>query len=394
MSRPLRIVRIIDRMNVGGPAIHVTLTSERLNDGRRFETLLVRGEIGPDEGDMSYLLKGRNIKEKYLPSLGRSISPWNDLLVFFQLVGLLRRERPDVVHTHKSKAGLLGRIAAFIARVPVRIHTFHGHVFHGYFSPLVSRLVVWTEKLLALITHRIFVVGDQLRIEMTEKYRLCDPAKILVVPLGLDLGPFVEASGEGREKARLALRQSLGVDSGKKLVGIVGRLTRIKNHAMFLEAARMIAGKRADTDFVIVGGGELETELQELARASGIPDQVHFMGFQTRTAPIYAGLDIIALTSDNEGTPVTLIEAGAAGLPAVSTDVGAVQTVVIGGETGFMVPKGDAAALAEKIMMLLDDTELRMRLGAAARRHVTSNFSIERLCDTLGRLYEELAARK
>ncbi len=393
MSRPLRIVRIIDRMNVGGPAIHVTLTSERLNDGKRFETLLLRGEIAPGEGDMSYLLEGRKIRQQYLPALGRSISPWNDLKVFFELVGILRREKPDVVHTHKSKAGLLGRLAAFLAGVPVRIHTFHGHVFRGYFSPLVSRLVVMTEQMLALITDRIFVVGDQLKVEMTDTYRLCAPEKILVVPLGLDLGSFADAARPGGG-ARELIRKSLGVPADRKLAGIVGRLTKIKNHGLFLEAARRVLETRTDTGFVIVGGGECEAELKALAGKLGIAQRVHFLGFRTDTAPIYAALDAVLLTSDNEGTPVTLIEAGAAGLPVISTDVGAVRTVVLDGETGFVVPPGDAAQLAARLNRLLDDPELSRRLGAAGQRHVLANFSIERLCDTLGRLYEELVALK
>lgn len=395
MRRPLKIVRIIDRMNVGGPSIHVTLTSERLNDGKRFETLLLRGEIARGEGDMSYLLEGKNIRQEYLPSLGRSVSPLNDLKAFFRVFSILRTEKPAVVHTHKSKAGLIGRIAAFLAGVPVRIHTFHGHVFHGYFSPFVSQLVVLTEKLLGLITDRIFVVGDQLKTELTQNYRIAAPEKILVVPLGLDLGPFAAAADNGPGiEARENLRKSLGLPPESRLVGIVGRLTKIKNHALFLKMARQVVAARDNTAFVIVGGGELEEVLKEQAEKLGLGKTVHFLGFRADTAPVYAALDVAVITSDNEGTPVTLIEAGAAGLPVVSTDVGAVRTVVLDGDTGFVVPRGDAVALSDRVIRLLDDPELRARFGAAGQKHVFENFSVERLCDTLGRLYEELAQIK
>ncbi len=395
MKRPLRIVRIIDRMNVGGPAIHVTLTSERLNDGKRFETLLLRGEIASGEGDMSYLLDGRNIRQKYLPSLGRSISPFNDLKVLWQVYRILRIEKPDVVHTHKSKAGLIGRVAAFFAGVPVRIHTFHGHVFHGYFSPLVSKTVVLLERTLALITDRIFVVGDELKIQLTQTYRIASPEKILVVPLGLDLAQFTEAARrEPETHAREQLRKSIGVPPDRKLVSIVGRLTKIKNHDLFLEMAKRVLASRPDTGFVIVGGGEREAELKTLAKSLGTDGRVHFLGFRNDTANLYAALDMAIISSDNEGTPVTLIEAGAAGLPVVSTDVGAVRSVVRDNETGFVVPAGDAGALADRVIRLLDDPSLARRFGEAGQKHVLANFSIEKLCETLGRLYEELVEEK
>jgi len=395
MSRPLRIVRIIDRMNVGGPAIHVALTSDHLNDGKRFTTLLLRGEIAPGEGDMSYLLEGRNIRQQYLPSLGRSISPLNDLKVLWQVFRILRTEKPDVVHTHKSKAGLIGRMAAFLARVPVRIHTFHGHVFHGYFSPAVSKAVVLLERTLALITDRIFVVGDELKKQLVDRYRIAPAEKILVVPLGLDLAPLADAARREPETgARAALRKSLNLPVDRKLVSIVGRLTKIKNHDLFLETAKRVLASRPDTDFVIVGGGERDAELKALASKLGIAGHVHFLGFRSDTAFLYSALDLAVITSDNEGTPVTLIEAGAAGLPVVSTDVGAVRTVVRDGETGFVVPPGDAGTLADRIIRLLDDPALAQRLGAAGQRYVLANFSIEKLCETLGRLYNSLTEGK
>jgi glycosyltransferase involved in cell wall biosynthesis len=308
-ARPLRVARIIDRLNVGGPAKHVTWLTAGL-DRSRFETELIIGRVPPGEGDMGYFAAAAGLSPLLIEDMSRELS-LRDLVVVFKLFAALRRFQPAIVHTHKSKAGAVGRVAAFLykwaapsaLRLRPRacriVHTYHGHTFHSYFGPLKGRLFLLIERLLArLCTDRIVVVSEQQRREIAETFGVGRPEQFRVIPLGIDVSEIGERRG--------ALRAELGVGEREILVGIVGRLTEVKNHEMFLQAAARVS---EPARFAIVGDGHLRAALEASARTLGLSDLVHFTGFLTRAADSYPDFDIVALTSLNEGTPVTLIEA-------------------------------------------------------------------------------------
>jgi glycosyltransferase involved in cell wall biosynthesis len=297
----------------------------------------------------------------------------------------LRRFRPHVVHTHLAKAGTVGRLAAKLARVPAIVHTYHGHVFHGYFSPRKTALFLRIERLLARWTDRIVVLGEAQEREILG-FGVGRPAQMVRIPLGLELEPFLRA-----EERRGELRAELGFGD-EPLVGIVARLVPIKAHELFLEAARRVHACCPDARFVIAGDGERRAELEALAAELGMGERTHFLGFRSDLARLYADLDAVVLCSRNEGLPVTLIEALAAARPVISTEVGAVRDLVEPGRTGLLVPSGDAAALAEGIVALLDDTAAAARMGEAGRAHVYPRLSIDRLERDIRGLYRELGS--
>jgi glycosyltransferase involved in cell wall biosynthesis len=378
-----RVVRIIARLNVGGPAIHAVLASSGM--GADYPTLLVTGHCGPAEGDMAYLAAEHGVEPVVIPELGRAVSPFDDLRAFVKLVALLRRERPDIVHTHTAKAGTLGRLAAILCGVPVRVHTFHGHVFAGYFPPWQTQLFLAVERLLGRFTHRIVTLSDGLRRELVERYHIAPWDTVAVIPLGLDLQPMAACAARRGE-----LRRELGVGKSARLVGIVGRLVPIKNHDLFLDAFAALPrrGARA-VHGVVVGGGELEARLRQRVRALGLADRVHFLGWRRDLAPVYADLDVAVLTSRNEGTPVALIEAMAAGVPVVATAVGGAPDLLDHGEQGELVPPPFRAAdLAAAIGRAL--TPAARARSARLAPGILEAYSAARLCRDLESLYNAL----
>jgi len=250
-SSPIAIVRIIDRLNVGGPAIHAVLTSQLLDSGR-FRTVLVHGSVEPNEADMAYLLNDAAISTVVIPELGRELRPLRDLRTAWLLYRVLRRERPLIVHTHKSKAGAIGRIVALLARVPIRVHTYHGHVFHGYFGARKTRAFIAIERTLARVSSRLVALSARLVDELALTHRISGVDRFTVIPLGFDLSPF-----ETCDVRRGELRSALGVDANVRLVTIVGRMVPVKDHRTFIAAAAQLAARRADVHFVFAGGGEL-----------------------------------------------------------------------------------------------------------------------------------------
>lgn len=381
-----KILRIIARLNIGGPAIHVSLLSAGLNHGR-FHTTLVAGSIGEHEGDMSYLAASYGVQPVFLPELGREIGWKNDARALKQLMRLMRREKPDIVHTHTAKAGTLGRLAAIAAGVPVKIHTFHGHVFHGYFSPRKTRIFLAIERFLARFTDCIIVLSEQQAREIADVYRVAPREKISVIPLGFDLDGFLSA-----EQHRGKLRAELGLPSEALVVSIVGRLVPVKNHRLFLEMAQRIAAEIPQAHFVVVGDGELRTALEE--QAQPMADRVHFLGWRRDLPTIYADSDLVVLTSVNEGTPVALIEAMASGTPIVATRVGGVPDVARHEETGLVIESNDADALTAAVGELLRDAAKRDRFGVAGRPFVRERFDKRRLIHDTAQLYDALMARR
>ena len=376
-----RVVRLIARLNVGGPARQAILLSSGL-DPRRFETTLVTGRVAEGEADMLPAALAAGLAPIVLSDLGRRVSPLSDLKAFLGVLGVLLRVRPRVLHTHTAKAGTLGRIAGALAGVPVRVHTFHGHVLDGYFGRFGSSLVRAAEVLLSRLTTRIVAVSPEVRDDLVARFRVVPAEKVRVVPLGFDLRRLA-ATGASRG----GFRAELGVGAAP-LVVVLGRITGVKAPLLAVEVARRVLLARPDARFAFVGGGDLLEAARAAAAAQGLADRVLFAGFREDVAAVFADADLALLTSVNEGTPVALIEAAAAGVPAVATRVGGVPFVVEDGRTGLLRPSGDAEGLARAALDLLDDPARRLQFGRAAREKVLPIFTAERLIADVMRLYD------
>jgi glycosyltransferase involved in cell wall biosynthesis len=348
--------------------------------------VLVTGRTDETEADMSDLAVDAGLDLEVIDDLGRRVDPVRDLRAFLAVLAAVRRHRPDVVCTHTAKAGALGRLAAFAHRVPVRVHTFHGHVFHGYFSGLGSRLVVVAERLLARITHRILAVSEEVARDLVETHRIAPAEKVAVLRLGLDLSAFLADPPGG------ALRAELGVGPDVPLLVAVGRVVPVKDHALLLEAMARLAPRVPAARLVVVGDGPCRRALEERAARPDLAGRVHFTGWRRDLPAILADADLAVLSSRNEGTPVALIEAAAAARPAVATDVGGVREVVLHETTGLLVPHGDPEAFAEACARILEDPALARRMGEAARDRVRTAHAADRLCAEVEALYETCLA--
>ena len=375
-TRPIRILRIIARMNVGGPAWQVSVLTRGL-DEHRFESRLVVGDVGEGEADF-IALRDPDLPALKIPALGRSVRFGDDLRAFVAIRRAIRDYRPDIVHTHTAKAGVLGRLAAATCRVPVRVHTFHGHVLHGYFKRWVTRLVRIVEGLLARRTTALVAVGERVRDELLEA-GIGRADQYVVIPPGVALEALPD---------RVSARNGLGLPLNRPLVLFVGRLTAVKRPDRLIEAMALVLDTRPDAVLAIAGEGELLEETR--SRAEPLGESVRFLGWQRDIAGLYAAADCMVLTSDNEGMPVTLIEAAMAGVPSVTTDVGSAREVVLDGVTGLVVAP-DAAAVADGLVRLLDN-DLRHRMGAAARARAEAEFDTRRLITDHESLYERLVA--
>jgi glycosyltransferase involved in cell wall biosynthesis len=402
----IRILRLITRLNVGGPARHVVWLASALNDGD-FRTTLVTGSVPPGEADMSWFAAKNGVEPVVVEEMSREISP-ADLITLWKVYRLLVRERPDVVHTHTAKAGTIGRLAGLLYRFatpaaligrPRRcrfIHTYHGHIFHSYYGRAKTKLFLTIERMLArLNTSRIVVLSEQQLGEIHERFRVGRPAQFAVVPLGIDLDE-VRAERAARER----LRRELGIAAEATVVGTVGRLTAIKNHDLFLRVAAHVSG---DARFVLFGDGADRELLERRAQELGANDRVVFAGTR-EPREIYAAVDVVALTSLNEGTPLALIEAMANGLPIVSTAVGGVIDL-LGGvrervsdgatsydirERGLTVASQDEASFVAGLARITADAALAAALGRDARAYVQRVYSKERLIDDIARVTREL----
>lgn len=372
------VLRIIARMNVGGPAQQLTGLLERL-DPQRFDQTLVVGEVDDGEEDWFRLRRpdlARDGRIVRLPRLGRPVSPVDDLLAYRQLRHLIRDRRPDIVHTHTAKAGVLGRLAAYHEGVPVVVHTFHGHVLHGYFPAKLGRAIAALERRLARRSDALLAVGGRVRDELLAA-GIGEADRYVVVPPGVVAPASWEAA---------AARDSFGIEPGRPVVGYVGRLAGVKRPDRLIEVANRVA--RHHSDVVVLVGGGADPEVQrELQRQVDLVD-VRFLGWIADVGRLYAASDVVVLTSDNEGMPVSLIEAGMCSRPVVATDVGGVSEVVIDGVTGRVVGS-EVEALAGALAALLDDPVLATRYGVAAREH-TARFAMQTLIETTQELYSRL----
>jgi glycosyltransferase involved in cell wall biosynthesis len=405
---PMKIVRIIARLNVGGPARHVVWLSKGL-EGEGFTSLLIAGRVPEGEEDMGYLAQQSGVNPIFIEEMSRELSP-GDVISLWKLYRLLLREKPDIVHTHTAKAGTVGRTAAFLykwltphtligrpRKVKV-VHTFHGHVFHSYYGKLKTSVFLTIERLLArFATDRIVVISAQQLDEINRRFRVGRSENFSVVPLGIDLAPLNSNPSSGA-----ALRAEIGSKGTEILVGFVGRLTEIKNLPLFLEAAAL-SMKNADADafrFVIAGDGQLRRELEKRAEELGVGGTVTFLGSREDVAAVYSALDIVALTSLNEGTPLSLIEAMAARRPVISTLVGGVVDLLgpvveeFEGfslrERGIGVGSTDPNDLFKGLIYLAKNEKLRLELASRGHEFVRANYGKDRLIEDIKRLYADL----
>jgi glycosyltransferase involved in cell wall biosynthesis len=375
---------VFSRLNVGGPSVHVILLTAGLAP-LGYETRLVVGREAPWEGNCLDLAAARGVTVEVIEGLGREIRPLNDLRAFFALLRLIRAFRPHVVHTHASKAGLLGRLAAVLGRVPVVVHTYHGHVLRGYFGWLKTLVFRGAERALAASCDALIAVSESVREDLL-RLRVAPPARIRVVPLGLDLVPLSGVLPRG------GLRKVAGVPDAAPLVGIVGRLAPIKDVGSFLEAAALVRRSLPGAHFAVVGDGEERGALEGQARALGLGDAVHFHGWRRDMAAVYGDLDLVVNASRNEGTPVALIEALAAGRAVVATDVGGTPDVLARGAHGVLVPPGDPPALAAAILESLQAPVRAQERARAGQASVLVRHAAARLVGDVDGLYRELLA--
>jgi glycosyltransferase involved in cell wall biosynthesis len=387
-NRPIRLVRVISRLCFGGATIQAVSLTRLLEP--RYQTTLVTGVVGAREGEMDHLTESHGVRPTILTDLRRELGP-RDIRVIWELARILRRERPAILHTHTAKAGAVGRLAALLAgraRPSVIVHTFHGHVLEGYFSPLRSRVFGWVERGLARMTTKLIAVSPQVADDLV-RLKIAPRERISVVRVGFDLDRFVVSDGQ-RATLRRELRSELSIPADRKLVTFVGRMVPIKRVDRFLAVADRIGDRRDEVHFLVVGDGELRAELEASAPALALGERITWAGFRRDLVAIYCASDVVVLTSDNEGTPVSLIEAGAAGLPVVTTDVGGTGDVVEDGVNGFLLATDDHRGMAEAVDTILSDPELAARLAAAGRANSLSRFAISRLTRDLDELYARL----
>ena len=381
------MLRVIARMNVGGPAHHVSILGGQL-DRRGYETLLVAGRVGDGEGSAQHLARHHGATLKVLPHLTPQLRPVADLRALLALMRIMRSFRPDVVHTHTAKAGFLGRLAAVLAvrPRPKVVHTYHGHVLEGYFGQAKTALYRGLEQSAARVSD-VLVGVSQATVDDLVRLRIAAPERFRVIPLGLDLDAFLALDLHPDPDA--PLRRACGAAPGDVVAVIAGRLAPIKRLDVALQAVAAARAVGAPLRLVVVGDGGLRGRLEAHSEALGLKEHVHFAGFRDDMPGVIAAADLALLTSDNEGTPVALIEAAAGGRPAVATHVGGVAGVVADG-AGRRCPPGDVAALGAALAELAGDAELRQACGRAARAHVAERFDADRLVADVDDLYRSL----
>ncbi len=382
----VRVLRLFSRLNIGGPSVHVILLSHGLRP-LGYDTRLVVGRESPREGNLLALAAERGVDCETVAGLGREIAPLRDVVALLGLVRLMRAWRPAIVHTHTAKAGLLGRLAARAARVPTVVHTFHGHVLRGYFSPPKQALFRRLETLLASAADALVAVSEAVKQDLVD-LGVARASKILVIPLGLELEALSGTLPRG------VLRREAGFAAEAPLVGMVGRLVPIKDVPTFLHAARHVLERRPDARFALVGDGEERPALEALLGPLGLVGAVHFFGWRRELAGVYGDLDVVVNASRNEGTPVALIEALAAARPVVATAVGGTPDLIGRDERGRLVPPAEPQALAQAILQTLEESDAARRRALAGREHVMSLHSSQRLIRDVDALYRELRLRK
>jgi glycosyltransferase involved in cell wall biosynthesis len=380
-------LRVIARLNMGGPALHVAYLTEGLTK-RGYDTTLVAGSLARGEDSMAFVADARGVEVVRIDELGREISPFRDLMATIRLARLIRKERPQILHTHTAKAGTVGRVAALLAgsrRPPIVIHTFHGHVLRGYFGPVRTLFFRLLERWLAAGTTALVAVSPQVRDDLVA-LGVAPREHFVVIRLGIELDERVAPELNGRAESR----HYLGIPGDRFAVGWIGRMTAVKRTDDVLVAFKRLRDSGVDAVLCMVGDGPDRLQLEQRAHDLGVTRDTIFLGYQEDVAPFYAAFDALVLPSSNEGTPVSVIEALAAELPVVATRVGGVPDVVRDGDDGFLVEAGATDDLADRLGRLARDPALRARMGKRGRERVLPRYAVERLVDDMDHLYRSL----
>ncbi|OFY84692.1 MAG: hypothetical protein A3K10_02680 [Bacteroidetes bacterium RIFCSPLOWO2_12_FULL_31_6] len=395
MKKKIKVLRIINRFNLGGPTFNAAYLTKYLSND--FETLLVGGDKDDSEESSTFILDQLGLEPIIIPEMRRDIGFKEDKIAYQKLKKIIQEFQPDIVHTHASKAGTLGRIAAYKCKVPIIIHTFHGHVFHSYFGKTKTLIFKIIERFLAKKSTAIIAISEIQKNELVDVHKICKKEKIKVIPLGFDLSRFQE----NVEEKRKSFRNFYQIDDDEIAIGIIGRLVPIKNHKLFIDAIGQLSKKsNKKIRAFIIGDGEEKENLKSYCETVHV-DFVEFDDVQTQNTITFtswikeidwanAGLDIIALSSLNEGTPVSLIEAQAANKPIVTTNVGGVENIVLPNQTAFIVPPNNLNQFSEALLKLIEDDELRLTMGKQGWLHVKDKFHFTRLVNDMEKLYVSL----
>jgi glycosyltransferase involved in cell wall biosynthesis len=389
-TKKIKVLRIINRFNIGGPTYNATFLTRFLSDD--FETLLIGGLPEKGESDSLHILEEYGVEPILLPEMKRKPNFFSDRKALIKIKDIIAEYKPDIVHTHASKAGALGRKAALDMKVPVVVHTFHGHVFHSYFGKVKTELYKFIERKLAQKSTGIIAISDLQKKELVNTYKITTEKKVNVIPLGFDLKKFNQNLPEKRKN----VRQKFEIGEDQVAVAIIGRLAPIKNHSLFLEIVAIVQNESdKKLVFFIVGDGELRDEIaQKVSELSKIGVDIRMTSWIKDINEFNAGMDVICLTSNNEGTPVSIIEAQASQVPVVSTNVGGVQNVMIDNETGFIVPKNNARIFADNLLVLIENEALRNEMGRNGWSFVKERFHFERLVKDMEYYYKELLTKE
>ena len=381
-----KILRIINRFNLGGPTYNAAYLTKYLVP--EFETLLIGGMKDDSEESSEFILKNLEVDYKIIPEMKRSINLFNDWSAYSKIKNIIREFKPDIVHTHAAKAGALGRQAAYACNVPVIVHTFHGHVFHSYFGSFRTSVYKTIERNLAKKTSAVIAISEKQKQELVEEHKITSAAKVHVIPLGFDLNRFRENQDEKRKSFRQKYKLAEEI-----AIGIVGRLVPVKNISLFLEVIKFVKEKsEKKIKAFIIGDGEERNDLEVKVIELGITDVVVFTSWEKEVDKIYPGLDIVCLTSFNEGTPVSLIEAQAANKPIVATNVGGIENVVIPNKTALLCDVSNKEKYCQILFSLIENNSLRSELGSEGWNFVKNKFGFERLVNDMKNLYNQLSA--
>jgi glycosyltransferase involved in cell wall biosynthesis len=396
--KPFRILRIINRFNLGGPTYNVAYLSKYISE--EFETLLIGGERDQSEESSDFIVTNLGLKPLIIDEMHRSIDLRKDFAAYKKIKKIIQEFKPDIVHTHASKAGTLGRLAASRCGVPVIIHTFHGHVFHSYFGKLKTTFYKNIERFLAKKSTAIIAISEKQKEELTKIHHICDEKKVFIIPLGFDLNKFQI----NQEEKRQLFRKKYNIEEGELVISIIGRLVNIKNHPLFLDGLKKVAEKTTQKiRAFIIGDGEDRLLIESRATALNIPfsdatkcNEKTLLTFTSWIKDVdiaLAGSDIITLTSFNEGTPVSLIEAQAANKPIVTTNVGGIENVVLPGITALLCENNNLEQFVEQLLKIVENKELRHKMAEQGWTHVKEKFHYSRLVDDMERIYRKLLVK-
>lgn len=389
-NKKIKVLRIINRFNIGGPTYNATFLTRFLSDD--FETLLIGGLPEKGESDSLHILEEYGVEPILLPEMKRKPNFLSDRKALRRIKEIIAEYKPDIVHTHASKAGALGRKAALDMKVPVVVHTFHGHVFHSYFGKVKTELYKFIERKLAQKSTGIIAISDLQKKELVNTYQIAHESKVKVIPLGFDLEKFNRNLSEKRK----IVRDKFQISEDQIAIAIIGRLAPIKNHSLFLQSVELLHGQtEKKLVFFIVGDGELRDVIaQKVSELTKKGVDIRMTSWIKDINEFNAGMDIICLTSNNEGTPVSIIEAQASQVPVVSTNVGGVQNVMIDNETGYIVPKNNARIFVDKLLVLIENEALRNEMGHKGWAFVKERFHFERLVRDIEHYYKELLSKE